>query len=328
MNNRMFPTDKTAEMIRAGERLLVAGAEEALDALPKGRWIGGTIPYFMDKSGGLMDTERVFVTRLPDEATESKAVVYDAGNVDRVAAEAPDHGFTMIIVPAFSQIHRLFAENAPEYRDMFMKPILGWISGVRVEDIGKVAPKVYLGETGEKFENRAVAMHVTLDPSVTAKIDIVNLFRPGSGPTLQFDETSFGATECRIDGRPANLARYIKESGVDTRLPLVADFCGAMINTSIQNVDEERGTTSFYAPVFPGVAYRFADPVGDYATEFERHVPKGADMVFSCNCILNYLYGNLEGKTLAGTTGPITFGEIAYQLLNQTMVYLELEKAS
>jgi hypothetical protein len=49
-------------------------------------------------------------------------------------------------------------------------------------------------------------------------------------------------------------------------------------------------------------------------------------MAFSCNCILNYIYGNLEGKKLAGTAGPITFGEIAYQLLNQTMVYLEFER--
>jgi hypothetical protein len=32
----------------------------------------------------------------------------------------------------------------------------------------------------------------------------------------------------------------------------------------------------------------------------------------------------LEGKTTAGMTGPMTFGEIAYQLLNQTLVYLEV----
>ena len=52
----------------------------------------------------------------------------------------------------------------------------------------------------------------------------------------------------------------------------------------------------------------------------------GAD--YSCNCILNYLYGEMEGKSVSGFTGPMTFGEIAYMLLNQTLVRLELQKAA
>jgi hypothetical protein len=39
---------------------------------------------------------------------------------------------------------------------------------------------------------------------------------------------------------------------------------------------------------------------------------------------LNYLYGKLEGRKTGDLTGPITFGEIAFQLLNQTLVYLEV----
>jgi hypothetical protein len=48
------------------------------------------------------------------------------------------------------------------------------------------------------------------------------------------------------------------------------------------------------------------------------------DVEFSCNCILNYLYGELEGKRTGALKGPMTFGEVAYQLLNQTMVYLKV----
>jgi len=40
---------------------------------------------------------------------------------------------------------------------------------------------------------------------------------------------------------------------------------------------------------------------------------------------LNYLYSGLEGKKTGNVTGPITFGEVAYQLLNQTMVYMTIE---
>jgi hypothetical protein len=48
--------------------------------------------------------------------------------------------------------------------------------------------------------------------------------------------------------------------------------------------------------------------------------------MFSCNCILNFLYGELEGKSIGTFTGPVTFGEIAYQLVNQTLVYVKAEK--
>jgi hypothetical protein len=34
---------------------------------------------------------------------------------------------------------------------------------------------------------------------------------------------------------------------------------------------------------------------------------------------------DLEGQRTANITGPFTFGEIAYQLLNQTLVYLSVE---
>jgi len=40
-----------------------------------------------------------------------------------------------------------------------------------------------------------------------------------------------------------------------------------------------------------------------------------------------YLYGKLEGAR-AGLAGPCTFGEIAYLLLNQTMVYFDVVDAA
>jgi hypothetical protein len=83
---------------------------------------------------------------------------------------------------------------------------------------------------------------------------------------------------------------------------------------------------SLYAPVFTGVKYRIAAPVPDYIGSFAKALPKGVNPAFSCNCILNFLYSELEGKVTAGITGPVTFGEIAYQLLNQTLVYLTIEK--
>jgi len=82
----------------------------------------------------------------------------------------------------------------------------------------------------------------------------------------------------------------------------------------------------FYAPVFPGIEYRHAASIGDYAQEFAA-LASGThgDVEFSCNCILNYVHGNLRGRQAGDLRGPATFGEIAYQLLNQTLVYLAVQ---
>ena len=38
-----------------------------------------------------------------------------------------------------------------------------------------------------------------------------------------------------------------------------------------------------------------------------------------------FINATLENKKTGSFVGPITFGEIAYQLLNQTIVYLEVK---
>jgi hypothetical protein len=107
----------------------------------------------------------------------------------------------------------------------------------------------------------------------------------------------------------------------------VADYCGTRVNVSIQAVDHDAKAVALYAPVFKGVEYRVAAPVADYVGGFTSAMA-GATVTpaFSCNCILNFLYSNLEGKKTGPITGPITFGEAAYQLLNQTLTYLEVRR--
>ena len=97
------------------------------------------------------------------------------------------------------------------------------------------------------------------------------------------------------------------------------------MNVSILNVGSDDVT--FYAPVFEDMPYQFATPISDYVTEFDKAISaeKSGDSAFSCNCILNFLYSELEGKKTGTLTGPIVFGEVAYQLLNQTLVYMTLE---
>ncbi|WBU40852.1 MULTISPECIES: DUF6976 family protein [Marinobacter] len=322
----MTPTE-AAELIKAGRALAIAGDEALLATLPRGTWVGGSTPYFMTGDGGQCCRDRLFVQDLGDG--DASVNHYDEITLRNVLEDAPENGYSIIILPAGSKVLEAYAHHAPEFPDMYLKPIVGWVSGVHLDELAQGKAVVFDGRSGECFSDRAVVLHVPLDDSLSAVVHIVNLFEAGTGPELTFEATSRAVGRCRVDGQPHNFADLVLREGRHQKLPLVADYCGAMVNVSIQSVDEQAGVVNLYAPVFEGVSYRFARPVEDYPTAFLAAMPDHAgNLVFGCNCILNYLYSELEGRTTAELTGPITFGEVAYQLLNQTAVFLTVEPAA
>jgi len=311
--------------LAAGKSLFLAGSREALSQLPKGHWVGGTICYFMTDEGGLVAEDKIFATELPEIALESKIVNYGLGNLASLFSDAPENGFTYLVIPASTRVHKTFAEQAPNFEGFLMHPVVGWISGVHMDRLGKELPAVFNGETGEVFENKAVALHVALPANKQADLEILSIFKGGESDLIHFKEESFQVAGCLINGKPANLADYIATKGIRTEFPLVGDYCGCPVNVSILNVDPVTHCVDLYAPVFPGVDYHFAAPVEDYASAFVEAIGVDApEPEFACNCILNFLYGKLEGKKTGNVTGPITFGEIAHQLLNQTLVRMYL----
>ncbi len=315
-----------AAAIGSGKSLLLAGDETLLSRLPKGDWIGGTIPYFMGEEGGVVARDRVYIHEAPTFSKDCRIAFYGADELPRMPGDAPENGFSVIIIPASSPAHASYAKHAPDYPGLFMKPVIGWIAGTHLDDLGKASAKVFNGRTGESSSIKAIAMHLALPAGKMASIGIVNLFKPGSGDTIDFEEEGFAIRDCLVNGGKRNLAEYIAAKKIDTRLPLVADYNGTMVNVSFQSIDAKAGSVALYAPVFKGVHYRIAEPISDYVKEFASAMPaKPQNLSFSCNCILNFLYSDLEGKKTGSITGPVTFGEIAYQLLNQTLVYLEIK---
>jgi hypothetical protein len=318
-----------ALILAGGDRCFaICGDEAMLARLPRGRWVGGTIPYFMAEDlGGTVSRRHVLVAELPTFGRAATIRSYDRDALARIPRDAPANGYSFLILPAFSDAHLEFAKSAPYYPDLFLKPLFGWVSGIHLDDLGAVAPKVFAGDTGTTFTDRAVVLHVELPPDKVAVVDILNIFEPADGTVIAFPSTGFSAQDCTIDGHPENFARWCERMQIDSRLPLVADYCGANVNVCIREVDAAKGEVSFYAPVFDGVQYRFAKPVPDYPAAFAAAMASlPASAPFACNCILNFLYGGLEGH-LAGMPGPVTFGEVAYQLLNQTMVYFDIHDA-
>jgi hypothetical protein len=322
MRQTLLTIDETSQLITSGRPLLLAADETALVKLPPGRWIAGTIPYFMAADGGVATRDQVFVTELPEEVVEASIRTYDATALRDLYRDAPANGFTVLIIPAGSTAHEAFALEAPTYRGFGVHPLVGWIAGVHLDELGQRPPRAYSGQALDADTSHAVAMHVHLPLNRAVEVGIVNLFRQGDGDSISFAESGFSVREALINGERRNLAAYIRDRGLDTRCPLVADYYGVGVNVSIQAVEDER--VVFYAPVFAGVEYRHAGPVTDYVAEFAAAMPRDGNIAFSCNCILNYLYSGLEGRRTGSVVGPITFGEIAYQLLNQTLVHMSL----
>jgi len=108
-----------------------------------------------------------------------------------------------------------------------------------------------------------------------------------------------------------------------------------MVNVSVRNVSVQKanatsGEALFYAPVVAGETYRLAQPLPDYRDAYARGAAalEPPERVLSCNCVLNFLYAGLEGKSAGGYVGPVTFAEIAYILVNQTLVRLSLTRST
>jgi hypothetical protein len=284
----------------------------------------------MGDNGGLFTQEFVYVDAIPAFAVGSTIEMFNKTTISTIYQTAPENGYTLTVFPAGCETLLEFSMHSPSYVDFAISPIAGWASGVFLSDLGKVTPKIFNGKTGEVLEDGCVALRVSLPEDYAADLEILNIFEQGSGDVFTFDETSFVVTHVNVNGEKKHLRTYLNENKIDIRFPLVGNAFGAMLNVSFQAGTEGQDDVAFYAPVFKGMEYRLAKPVANYVQEFNAHLPGNIAhrTAFSCNCILNYLYSELEGKKTAEIKGPMTFGEVAYQLLNQTMVYLTVDKKS
>jgi len=325
MKKTIKNVESVSELINKGKVLLLAGDEKTLSELPKGNWIAGTTPYFItDENGGEFSQDKIYVEEIPDFIEEFRISTYTENNFDEISGNLYENGFTIIIIPAFSEFHEYFAINNWKIKNLYKNPFVGWISGFDLNSTDSAA-KIYDGTKNKVFANDAVAIHIKLPENKKAGVNIVNIFSQNNdSDSIKFLNTGFTVKECLINEKQVNFADYLTIKNIDIKLPLVADYSGIKINVSIKEVDTENKLVHFYAPVFENRIYKLANPVKDYTKEFKIKVYKPHNqLAFSCNCILNYLYGELENNKVA-IGGPITFGEIAYGLLNQTLVYMTI----
>ena len=207
INSTLLSIPEVELAIKAGESLFLAGSREALKQLPQGNWVGGTIPYFMTEAGGLVSEDRIFVTKVPEFALDVKVADYGPDNLADLYLEAPANGFTFLVLPASTEVHKVFAEQAPSYDGFVLRPVIGWVAGVRVDRIGKETSSVFNGRTGKSFDARGAALHVALPADKVVDLKIVNIFESGGGSLIRFEEAGFRVSKCLVDGNPAESRR-------------------------------------------------------------------------------------------------------------------------
>jgi hypothetical protein len=322
----LLTLDDASALINEGRTLLIAGSEKCISKLPKGNWIGGTIPYFMTPDGGLVTESKVQVTKLSEVVANTKIVVYEENSLQDIPKNYFDNGMSLIIMPAFSSVQAKYAEDCSTWSGLFNQPLVGWVSGVNLSSPTDRS-MVMNGKTGEIFYNSAIVMHIQLQDSVSAVANIINIFEQDNGDIITFPKSGFEVTDAFVNGKKVVFSDYLKENKIDFQLPLVADYMGAMVNVSFRDLNEQTKSVRMFAPVFPNVNYKLAKPFLNYEKQFEAALKKHdiSNPLFSCNCVLNFLYANLEGKKMGDISSAMTFGEVAYMLLNQTFVYVTAE---
>lgn len=325
--NTLYSLADAIKEIQTGKPLLIAADEALLSQLPQGNWIAGTIPYFIGPDGGESSKDKLFINDLSSYVTEWEIKSYSKDELSSVYLDAYGSGFSAIILPFGSDVHYSFALNSQKYDGFGAAPLVGWISGIHLDEMNTAKAKVYNGDTNTASDTEAIVMHCKLENEFYAELSIINIFKQSSGDSIRFLNDGFDAETVQINGKDVNFYDYLTNNKINTQFPLVADYLGAKINTSIRSLDDTNKKVYFYAPIFKDIEYKLAESNDDYIGEFMKQIPtdNNDNIAFSCNCILNYLYCDLEGKKTGNLIGPITFGEIAYMLLNQTFVYLQIK---
>ena len=312
MKSGLYTVEEVSAMIREGKKLLLAGDDKLLSQLPKGDWIGGTTPYFILRPEQMVEsTEKLFVYSLPDFIEAVEVREYGSLDIKNIYSDAPQNGFTAIIIPFGSSVLSEFALNVTGYKDFARYPLCGWVSGQRLDVITTEKSYVSSGISDTLHSDKAVAMHIALPANKYAEIHMSNSFEQGSGDIITFEHKTLVVKEALVNGVKQNFATYLREAKVDTKMPLVANYSGAMLNTNCFVIETD--TVYLSSPAFEQVEYRFARQ----SAFVPEHEIADENVVMSASCVLNYVWPELCGKYIEIINAPAVYGQIAYQLISQ-----------
>ena len=317
----LYPVEEVSVMIREGKKLLLAGDAKLLAQLPKGDWIGGSTPYFILYPEQMIEsTEKLFVHCLPDFVDKVEIREYDSSNIKNIFCDAPKNGFTALIMPFATPIANEYMLNASNFKHFAVYPVCGWISACKLEKA--LTDKTYTASGVGPYisSEKGVAMHISLPETKYAEIHILNPYEQGDSDVVTFENAGQIVDNACINGVRQNFAEYLRKNNIDyENIPMVANYSGAMLNTNCLEVRND--IVHLSTAVFERLEYRFAK-MNPKVTALELDNDR---IIFSFTCVHNYFRPDIIEKYLKKMNGPVVFGEIAYQLLNRTTVYVTID---
>lgn len=329
--NKLLDLRTTIELIQGGRVLVISGEERLMDKLPAGNWIGGTTPFFYFKNeNGRANKSKLFVTDFTESINDFKILTLDEDSLATVNTIGFENGFSFLILPSGQKILHSFALNCKDYATLKGNPLIGFVAGVDLDEYrnGKLT-KLFNGETKQSFSGNAVVMYCSLLPPKLARVNAINIFEPSYDFCIEVFENTARVKECLINGELTNLYQFLVENKIDISHPIIFDQSGTNINISFQFLIKESKEVFLFAPLLKGRKYYFSKKYSNYQSTFKNNlldkVEHETSIIYNCNSILNYINFKLNRSGI-GFSGPVTFGEIANHLLNQTFTYLAIDE--
>ena len=100
-----------------------------------------------------------------------------------------------------------------------------------------------------------------------ARIGIMNIFSPGHGDTIEFEEEWFEISSCRVNGTKTSFARYVPDNGIDSK-PAIGRF---RRRYDQRQLPVDRPGQGCCPPVYARIqehGIQDCRPVGDYVSTF------------------------------------------------------------
>ena len=327
--------DVTA-MIKNGDTLLLAGDAPLLSQLPKGKWIGGATCRFVENSETLTNTrEKIYVHNITDIAARVKMDIYDVATINSIYDDAFDNGFSVLILPCFSDIWKEYGLNCSNYSNFAHKSVCGWVSVTSLysEYERNDESLVFSGETCIAYENAGVVMHIGLAGDKYSEIHVFSPFKPDDKDVIVFEENGQQFEFALINGVKQNIRQYLlnrnidrsRDASVSSRKCLAGDFAGFIINVAIvaeTESDMEKYVT-FGAPVYKDIQYRLTNM--DNISYEKKWKNFNKQIVCAFTCVNNSPHPDVFKNHLTDMKGAFTYGEIAYFLLNHATVYVTVD---
>jgi len=185
---------------------------------------------------------------LTDIADDTKIQVYDASNICNIYDDAFDNGFSVMIVPSFSEGIKEYSIHCSEYSNFAHRPVCGWnaVTSLYSDYERNDESLVFSGESDAPYTQECIVMHIGLPDDKYAEIHVFSPFKPEGDDVIIFEENGQRFENVFINGNKMNFRQFLIDQQIDrthdssiiSRKCLAGDYGGFLMNVAIASETE------------------------------------------------------------------------------------------